>query len=598
VSYNQAFMTKYLLLFSLVFIAGQAFGQETIDHVSFGGNLTIHDSAALQVAPATKLVLSDSSKLAVKNGFIRLAGNESDSALITSGGHYNFVVETGGTLTATYAIIEKLAQGGLMIEDTAVVNLQNVHFRYGTASGTFITANHTNDKTFDQVRFSGTSNANNNGFLEAYNVTTNNEQGSLTFTNFTGNFAGSRFENDNNHLAYWYDDTLNVTIPGGWSGLSSYVLPQTNLETLFYPIVNPDSVLTILQSQTGMYLPGQNTNTIGIWNTHDGYKIKLTDTIDFSIDFSIPGEYERQKKLSLSAGWNLIPVLSECDVNVETLFDATDIEIVKEVAGIGIYWPSQSINTLVTLQPGKAYYVRMQDVDEIEFPACGNLTGFNPVRAGLSGLGGSRALIRLSPWKLSPPTPSSHTIAMYPEATEVFEAPNIIGVFDGNGSCFGLTMVENRSTPLAAFGNDWFTGEKDGFIEGDQMFFRLFNLDDGSQLDLQPVFDDKLPQHDGTFTTHGLSAIKQFKTAKRATIRNANWQVRVFPNPADGRISIAGVKPGAVVVVADVQGQHLLTQNVQTEDLFKLDLSSFQPGVYLIKIQLDGQQTIKKLVLQ
>jgi hypothetical protein len=585
---------KYFFLFSFFVLTGYVFTQETVGSIGIHGNLTLYDGVKLRIQES-HLIINASSTLLVKEGFLSLNGTQTDSALITSNGNYNFVVETGGTLTATYTIIEKLAHSGLMIEDTAVVNLQNVHFRYGTASGTFITANHTNDKTFDQVRFTGTSNANNNGFLEAANVAKNNEQGSITFTNFTGNFAGSRFENGNNHLVYWYDDTLTVTIPGGWSGLSSYVLPQTNLETLFYPIVNPDPVLTILQSQNGIYWPGQNTNTIGIWNTHDGYKIKLTDTIDFSI----PGEYERQKKLSLIAGWNLIPVLSECGVNVDTLFVATDVKIVKEVAGLGIYWPSMGINTLETLQPGKAYYVMMNAAHEIEFPACnGNLTGFNPARAGLSGLGDYQALMGSSPWKLSPPTPSSHTIVIHPEATEDFEAPYIIGVFDSNGSCFGLTVVENRSTPLAAFGNDWFTGEKDGFIEGDQLFFRLFNPADGSQSDLQPVFDETLPQHDGTFATHGLSAVKQFKTAKRATIRNADWQVRVFPNPADGRISIAGVKPGAVVVVADVQGQHLLTQSALNEDLFTLDLSSFQPGIYLIKIQLDGQQFIKKLVLQ
>ena len=77
-----------------------------------------------------------------------------------------------------------------------------------------------------------------------------------------------------------------------------------------------------------------------------------------------------QQTLQLKAGWNLIPVLSRCDVDVAMLFADVDMEIVKEVAGWQLYWPFQSINTLGMLLPGKAYLVKMTAPTTISFPAC------------------------------------------------------------------------------------------------------------------------------------------------------------------------------------------------------------------------------------
>ena len=81
---------------------------------------------------------------------------------------------------------------------------------------------------------------------------------------------------------------------------------------------------------------------------------------------------EENKTLQLQEGWNLIPVVSSCPVDVAALFAAvvSDMEIVKEVAGYGIYWPGMGINTLGTLSPGKAYYVLVSGDMEITFEEC------------------------------------------------------------------------------------------------------------------------------------------------------------------------------------------------------------------------------------
>lgn len=160
-------------------------------------------------------------------------------------------------------------------------------------------------------------------------------------------------------------DQQIIGIPAGWSGLSSFLAPpNSSVVSMFQPII---ADLIILESQTAMYWPEENINTIGNWSTHEGYIIKLSSPVQLIFT----GNIEVNKTLQLTAGWNLIPVLSSCDVDVSALFNGKDLIIVKEVAGWKLFWPAMSVNTLGVLQSGNAYFVKMGSPTEITFPECG-----------------------------------------------------------------------------------------------------------------------------------------------------------------------------------------------------------------------------------
>jgi len=155
-----------------------------------------------------------------------------------------------------------------------------------------------------------------------------------------------------------------VILAQGWSGISAFINPgDDDVVQMFDPIIND---LIILQNASGMFWPEQNINTIGSWNTHQGYQVKVAD----SVELFIAGTRENNKTLQLTGGWNLIPVLSECEVDMAGLFNGTDLIIIKEVAGWGIYWPEFGINTLGALSPGKAYFVLMGSEGDVTFPGC------------------------------------------------------------------------------------------------------------------------------------------------------------------------------------------------------------------------------------
>jgi hypothetical protein len=160
--------------------------------------------------------------------------------------------------------------------------------------------------------------------------------------------------------------TQFIFLPEGWSGLSTSIIPEnTNLETLFDQVLNN---VIILQNETGFFYPEMNINTIGQWDNHDGFKIKVENAVELQIS----GWNDEDKQLSLHSGWNLVPVLSECPQPVLMLFDGIidEIMIIKEVAGMNIFWPEMNVNTLYSLDPGKSYFVFSNSAVSFTFPNC------------------------------------------------------------------------------------------------------------------------------------------------------------------------------------------------------------------------------------
>ncbi len=156
----------------------------------------------------------------------------------------------------------------------------------------------------------------------------------------------------------------NISIPAGWSGLSSYLMPNNiDIEELLSDIL-PE--LVIIQTMSGFYYPAAGANTIGAWQSQSAYQVKVANDVTLSLS----GFAEENKTLVLNEGWNLIPVISSQPVAAVELFAnvASNLIIVKDAAGTNIFWPAYSINTIGSLQPGKAYFVKMSASGTITFP--------------------------------------------------------------------------------------------------------------------------------------------------------------------------------------------------------------------------------------
>jgi len=159
---------------------------------------------------------------------------------------------------------------------------------------------------------------------------------------------------------------FTISLPEGWSGISSFMVPvNPNVEAMFEPIEND---LIILQNFSGFYWPAEGANSISNWNSHEGYMIKM----ESEQQLTIAGTLQTDHSFELTAGWNFLPVLNQCNTPTADLFSqiSGNLKIVKEIAGHMVYWPQYGIFTLDEIIPGRAYLVFVDDDVWLEFPEC------------------------------------------------------------------------------------------------------------------------------------------------------------------------------------------------------------------------------------
>lgn len=154
----------------------------------------------------------------------------------------------------------------------------------------------------------------------------------------------------------------------GWNAVSSYIFPiNSDMDVILNPIIQD---LVILFNSDGVYWPGQDIFTFLNWTPNTGYMVKTTETINLTI---VGFKKYPQDPVILPSGWSVLPVNSSCPLQVVELFSGhPDILMIKEVGGYNIYWPEMGINTLESINPGKAYEIfNASDNDiSIAFPGC------------------------------------------------------------------------------------------------------------------------------------------------------------------------------------------------------------------------------------
>jgi len=154
-----------------------------------------------------------------------------------------------------------------------------------------------------------------------------------------------------------------VSLSAGWSGISSFVQPtQSEITGLFAPVA---STLEYLSGNGGIWWPDGGINTMTDWNPEAGYLLKMnTDN-----QISFVGSILQDETIAINEGWNLIPVLTEGQIDIQMLYMTyqNNITAIKEVAGVLVFWPEMDIFTLETLKPGKAYFLLATTAFELNF---------------------------------------------------------------------------------------------------------------------------------------------------------------------------------------------------------------------------------------
>jgi len=312
-----------------------------------------------------------------------------------------------------------------------------------------------------------------------------------------------------------------------------------------------------------------------------GYQLKVSGNQQINIS----GAYPENKTLNYeNAGWFLIPVLSECNSNIQELFAelTEDILIVKEVAGVRLYWPGVFQN-LYQLEPGKSYIAGFVSPLSFTYPECAAMKSvYVEKKSGYSIIMNNML-----------PNPSSASLVIASSATQHLKKGDIISIQNTDNFALAEIEVENpdEAVGLQIFENDETTMAKDGFDQGDKMIIKVMR--DGKAFDTKVVCNPH--SDDLNFRKNGLIQVESLDFTNTVDVDADVSNMIFYPNPAKNILYFAWVNQQTPIKIYTAQGELVFDDQIDTP---MLDVTFLSSGMYYVNIYQNQLPVVKKFIKQ
>ena len=367
-----------------------------------------------------------------------------------------------------------------------------------------------------------------------------------------------------------------LDFPEGWSSISSYISPiSTSMEDVFASL---GSTLLAVQTMTDSYLPMDGINTIGNWDAGKGYKIKLANPASLQLVGNVSG----LNTVDVQQGWNLIPVLSSCDVATEDFLASNPtVEIIKEVAGSNVNLASEGITGLSILSTGKSYFVQVTETGSLGFPDC--------VTRDFTD---SQHFIEYP----LVPTGNSHIIVIPAGITDFCTSGDQIRAFDHTGVFCGSLVIDqpDQAYALVVFGNDSLSDLEDGFQPNAEMFLKWYDLNQKYH-DLSVTYNDQYTQTK-FYSDQGISKISSI-TPDLVAIDEQTQTFSIEPNPASNQIIIRfNNEIKSLLSISTPDGR--MVKQISVENNQIVDISQLSKGLYYFSLETKSEKLTKKILVQ
>jgi uncharacterized protein YjdB len=149
--------------------------------------------------------------------------------------------------------------------------------------------------------------------------------------------------------------TQTISLIEGWNLISTNVVPTDNsIATLF-------AALDVQEIKTAdnFWLKGQNAafNNLNTIEAGKGYLVKMNVAGNFVLSGTPISTVAYSPTNTLTTGWNLIGCSYQTATAFSTYFTATNTQTIKNFEG---FWEptNGALNSIVNLEPGKAYYLK------------------------------------------------------------------------------------------------------------------------------------------------------------------------------------------------------------------------------------------------
>ncbi len=302
-----------------------------------------------------------------------------------------------------------------------------------------------------------------------------------------------------------------ITLIQGWGIYSTYIDPfEPSADSVFADIVA--NVMIVKDGDGQIYWPQYNLNLIGDLVIGNGYQVKMIaqEILEIIGDAVVP----EITPVTLNYNWGIYGYLRQAPgLIVEMLSPlASYIEIVKDGDG-NIYWPQFGLDMIIYMLPGNGYQMKLTSAQILYYPPNSNITSKTQITD-----------FQTSFYRKAKNTGSNMSLAIPSNAWPAGFKPNQndeIGVFAENGQLVGSAKIVNENIAVSIWGNDKFTDQQDGLLQGDKFTLRFWSHDGTENILAVTEWD----QGDESYAENKISI------AKSVTIRQNFRLGQNFPNP-------------------------------------------------------------------
>ncbi len=387
-----------------------------------------------------------------------------------------------------------------------------------------------------------------------------------------------------------------VHLEKGWNIFSSYLVPENNnMEVVMADLLQENQQL-IVQDETGNTYKksgnDQNNNIVEI-DSSEGYKIKVQNSGDLNIKGN---SVKLPLNIPLKKGWNIISFPYNGSVDalkvLQPLIEAGILEKVQDEQGNSIEnWGNslEWINGIGNFNAGEGYLVQV------------NQNGILPILENYEKTG-HLVINSLVPAYFNVDyegNGSGHmNINIENLAQSGLRAGDEIAAYDGE-ICVGAVKLSEsninmNAVSIAASVSD--ENMENGFTEGHPIEIRVWHWNKSAEIQsIHETIEGKMvyQRHSSVFVNilAGTTGTIDFKSM---------MDVKVYPNPASEYVTLEFTQkpePGTRIILTDLTGKQLMIHKVQsTREV--LNVQSFPAGIYLVKTEYGGIDTVNKLIVK